>query len=608
MRAVRLGVWVAGAALCAVMLVGAIRGDVVAAYVVGDALSLSTGNVFVFPADQAYAAYLVALVAITLGVLVWDRRPDSRTGILLIAFPLAGVLADPIVFPGSRLAVTVGVAAVWLSPAIASHLILSYPTGRLTSRLERGFVALAYGFAFAYALPLLLVYDPRAPHSRDVWECFSCALPLTHVAWRDVAGVRHALDGALVVLIVLAMALLLRKIIRAVPVARSVALPLAVVAFFGAARFGLLIGFRTFTPSSDISWNSAWFWSGTFVTLAISLALAAGMLWGGAGRGAVADLVVELERTPPGSVRDALAHTLGDPSLALALWLPERAAYVDGTGRPLELPSSGSGRAVTVLGPAEAPVAAIVHDPALLERPKLLEAAGAAVRLALENERLQAALRLQLAEVRASRARILDAGDAERRRLERDLHDGAQQRLLSLGLALQLVRSELGPSANGAATLLGEAEAELAAALEELRELAQGIHPAVLTEQGLGPALRTLAARSPLPLQLRHVPDERLPAPVEVAAYFVVSEALANVTKHAHASEVSVSIVRHDGSLVVEIEDDGVGGAEPKAGSGLAGLADRVQALEGRLTIESEAGCGTRLRAELPYAVVSAEP
>ena len=164
----------------------------------------------------------------------------------------------------------------------------------------------------------------------------------------------------------------------------------------------------------------------------------------GPGAWAVADLVVELERTPPGSVRDALARALGDPSLELALWLPERAAYVDGEGRPLELPRSGSGRAVTMLGPAAAPVAALIHDPALLERPTLLAAAGAAARLALENERLQAELRLQLAEVRASRARIVDAGDAERRRLERDLHDGAQQRLLSLGLALQLVRSELG--------------------------------------------------------------------------------------------------------------------------------------------------------------------
>jgi signal transduction histidine kinase len=353
--------------------------------------------------------------------------------------------------------------------------------------------------------------------------------------------------------------------------------------------------------------SPAWFWSGTFTGLAITLALSAGLLWGGAGRGAVADLVVELERTPPGSVRAALARALGDPSLELALWLPERAAYVDAKGRPLTLPPNASDRAVTVLGPAEAPVAALVHDPALLERPALLTAAGAAARFALENERLQAELRLQLAEVHASRARIVEAGEEERRRLERDLHDGAQQRLLSLGLALQLARSELGPRPNGAATLLGEAEAELAAALEELRALAQGIHPAVLTEHGLGPALRTLAARSPLPVEIRHVPDERLPAPVEAAAYFVVSEALANVAKHAHASAAFVSIARRGDSLEVEVQDDGVGGAEPRAGSGLAGLADRVHTLEGRLTIESKLGHGTCLRANIPYVPVTAE-
>ena len=174
-------------------------------------------------------------------------------------------------------------------------------------------------------------------------------------------------------------------------------------------------------------------------------------------------------------------------------------------------------------------------------------------------------------------------------------------------MALQLTRSELGPGANGAASLLAEAEAELTAALEELRELARGIHPAVLTEQGLGPALRTLAARSPLPVDMRHLPERRLPAPVEAAAYFVVSEALANVAKHAHASAASVSIVSRGDVLLVEVEDDGVGGAEPRVGSGLAGLADRVHALDGGLTIESEPGHGTCLRAELPYSPVAAE-
>jgi signal transduction histidine kinase len=258
-----------------------------------------------------------------------------------------------------------------------------------------------------------------------------------------------------------------------------------------------------------------------------------------------------------------------------------------------------------VLGSADAPVAALVHDPVLLERRGLLTAAGAAARLALENERLQAELRAQLAELHASRARIVTAGDEERRRLERDLHDGAQQRLLSLGLALKLVRSSLGADANGATELLGEAEAELNAALDELRQLAQGIHPAVLTEHGLGAALKTLAARSTLPVEIGELPRVRLTAPVEAAAYFVVSEALANAAKHAQASVVTVDVACDDGSLVVKVKDDGRGGAEPRPGSGLAGLADRVHALEGRLTIESEVGRGTRLRADLPYAVVA---
>src|SRR6266536_3780383 len=268
------------------MLVGALRGHVVAASFVGNALSPYTGNVYVFPPEQAYAQYLVALVSITLGVLVWERRPDSRTGILLIAFPLVGVLADPIVFPGSRVAVTVGLAASQLGVVIAAHLILSYPTGRFTSRLERGFVAVGYGLAFVYAVPLLLFFDPRAPHYRWFPECLSCARPLTHVTWHDVSGVRDVLDGVGIALIVLFVALLLRKIVRAVPVARSAAWPLAVVAFVGAGRVAFVSGLRLVAPSSDLSWSSAWWWSGTFVTLAISLALAAGMLWGGAGRGA----------------------------------------------------------------------------------------------------------------------------------------------------------------------------------------------------------------------------------------------------------------------------------------------------------------------------------
>jgi signal transduction histidine kinase len=194
----------------------------------------------------------------------------------------------------------------------------------------------------------------------------------------------------------------------------------------------------------------------------------------------------------------------------------------------------------------------------------------------------------------------VSAGDEERRRLERDLHDGAQQRLLSLGLALQLVRAKLGPDVDGAADLLTEADVELRAALDELRELARGIHPAILTEQGLAAALKSLAERSPVPVTIASLPDQRLSAPAEAAAYFLVSETLANVAKYAQATHVRINLTHVDGRVLVDIDDDGVGGADPARGSGLRGLADRVHALDGRLALESPPGNGTHLHAEIP--------
>ncbi len=540
-------------------------------------------------------------MAITIGLVVWRRRPESRTGILLTAFPFAGLLADlPYVFPRSAMAVTLGFAVALLPAAILVHAVLSYPTGRLTARVERGFVVLAYAFAAVYALPLLLFYDPRAPNYQFIWEWPSHAVPFTHVAWKNVSGIRHALDLTTFTLAIVFIGLLVRKLLRATPGGRRVILPLVAAACFGAVQFAAQIGLY---GSQVNSWTSSgWFWIVEAAALAVPLALAAGLLWGRSAQSAAADLVVALQRTPPGAVRDALARTLGDPSLELALWLPERGTYVDAGGRPLELPPPASGRAVTVLGDADAPVAALVHDPALLERRALLEAAAAAGRLALENERLQAELRAQLAELHASRARIVTAGDEERRRLERDLHDGAQQWLVGLGLALQLARAQLGSDANGAAELLSEADAELRAALDELRELARGIHPAVLTEQGLGPALRTLAARCPVAVTLAELPEERLPAPAEAAAYFLVCEALANVVKYAHASRVRVTVARRDELVLVDVDDDGVGGADAARGSGLRGLFDRVHALDGELAVESPPGHGTRVHATIPCA------
>ena len=246
------------------------------------------------------------------------------------------------------------------------------------------------------------------------------------------------------------------------------------------------------------------------------------------------------------------------------------------------------------------PVAAIIHDPSLREDPELVRRAGAAAAMALENEQLQAALRARVEDLRDSRARMVRATDEERRRLERNLHDGAQQRLVATSLRLRLAMGKVETEPGGASELLDEAFDELQLAIQDLRELAHGIHPAVLSARGLRPALTTLAARAPLPVEVDRLIDERLEAPVEAAAYYVVAEALTNVAKYAEATHARVRVERNDGRVLVEVVDDGIGGADPAAGSGLRGLWDRVGALDGRLEVRSPPGEGTCVRAELP--------
>jgi signal transduction histidine kinase len=343
---------------------------------------------------------------------------------------------------------------------------------------------------------------------------------------------------------------------------------------------------------------------GFFVLLAtVPFALELGLLRSRLARGAVAELVVELGQTrAPGKLREALARALHDPALTLAYWLPEQGRYVDSEGQPVELPRDDSALTTTIVERDGRRVAALVHDASLREDPELVDAVCAAAGLALENERLQAELRAHLDELRASRVRIVEAADAERRRLERDLHDGTQQRLVSVSMALGLAESKLGSDPKSARKILDETRKTLGTTLQELRELSQGIHPGILTERGLGPALQELAYGSPVPIELSVPIEERLPEPVEAAAYYVVAEALTNVAKYASASSVSVRVGSRNGRAVVEVSDDGVGGADPVRGSGLRGLADRVEALGGMLAVESPAGEGTRLRAEIPCA------
>ena len=253
---------------------------------------------------------------------------------------------------------------------------------------------------------------------------------------------------------------------------------------------------------------------------------------------------------------------------------------------------------LTALDPAGDAV--LIHHEELRHEPDLVKVTVTAAGLALEHSRLQAEVQVQLEQVRASRARIVQAGDAERRRLERDLHDGAQQRLVTLSLALGLARSRAAGTDPELVALIESAGKEAQEALVELRELARGIHPAVLTETGLAGAIQALVERSPVATTITAVPAGRFPAAIEATAYFVVSEALANVAKHALAGSAQVTIRQLPGQLLVQVSDDGAGGARPDGGSGLRGLADRVASVGGALRIDSEPGCGTRLEADLP--------
>ena len=540
---------------------------------------------------------VVAFVAlgslwILAGLVAWWKRPDNHTGALMTAAGFLVLTWVPSSWEASLPSTVFGITDR-LFLAVAVHLFVAFPRGRLASPTERVVVAAAYA-------DVLLVAGLGSQLFRGPDDPFLVGGPRNLLLVHDDLRLADALelwaDVALAALFVVAVVLLARRWRTASAPARRALAPVlwsgALVLFLGAALL-------THYPSYDTLEGSILLSVFLVAVGIVPLAFLAGLLRTRLHRTVVADLVVELgSPLRPAQVRDALARTLGDPSLELAFWLSEDKRYVDAEGKTLE-PADQPGRVATVLEHDGQRLAALVHDRALLDDPELVQAVGAAASLALENARLQAELRAQLAELRASRARIVEAGDAERRRLERDLHDGAQQRLLGIRLALQLAHGQAGDE-RAVEQLLDDADAEVVGALEELRALARGIHPAILTDEGLAPALAALARRSPLPVELA-VGAERLPAPVEATAYFVAGEALANVVKHASASRVVIHTTRTNGRLVIDITDDGNGGADGD-GAGLRGLRDRVEALDGYLTVESPRGGGTRLTAAIPCA------
>ena len=540
--------------------------------------------------DEDLGKIVLDAIWIATGLIAWQRRPWNRIGLLMVAAGLADLVGQ--LYWDAWLPYLLATGLSSLQLAIFAHLFLAFPSGRLETILEQRFVAFVYG-AWLVLLPLSQLFrDTRQEPDR----CPNCPTnPLRVVHSDTVAGAfQSALDVLVLGVLAITVVLLVLKVRRASPATRRAVAPVLLLSAI--AVLSIIAGGVVDATGGDMEDTVIGPVSG-LAFVAIPIAFLVGLLRIRLQRSRVADLVVELgSATRPQEVRDAIARALADASLELAFWLPEEERYVDPAGRPLDV-SGREGRAVTVLEHDGRRVAALGHDPGLLEEPELLNAVGAAASLELENARLQAELAAQLAEVRASRARILEAGDAERRRLERDLHDGAQQRLLGIRLALKLAHGRLGDDA-AVEELLAEADAEVVGTLEELRTLARGIHPPVLTDEGLGPALAALARRAPVPVELEISP-ERLPERVEATAYFVASEALANVAKHAHATRATIAVNRTNGRVSIEVTDDGIGGADLD-GTGLRGLRDRVEALDGQLVVDSPDADGTLVRAVIP--------
>ena len=536
------------------------------------------------PALRVLLVWWITLPYIFAGMVAWRRRPDSAFGPLMI---LAGFITQMSMLQWTSLPLpnTIGqlcdllVAAVWL------HIFLAYPTGRLAGGAER--VVVVVGYVAALGLQVLILalggFDDnqllsvvKRPHAAEAVENVQLlvlsALALIGVGllwgrWRSLPRWQRRRPTQIVI--------------------ECFGLSLVMLAALLVAGAFQLPGFEVIR----------------LVTFGVAglapLAFLAGLLDARLAKAGVGELLVQLRTDPTPDLQALLAQALRDPTLSLIYWLPQYGSWADQDGNPTSLPRSDNGRRVTFVKQNGEQIAALIYDAGLGDEPELVEAVSAAAGIALENGRLEAELRARLQELQGSRSRVVEAQQNERRRLERNLHDGAQQRLVALALELGLLAEKAN---NDPATQerLKRARGEVAESLDELRDIARGLHPAVVSGHGLAIALESLAAVTPLEVHLKTDGLPRLPEQLEVAAYYVVSESLTNAAKHAQADTVTVEVGVTTDTLIVEIVDDGIGGADSERGTGLRGLADRIEALNGHLRVWSSVGKGTRVRAEIP--------
>ena len=535
------------------------------------------------PLVVAVLANWLTVSYILCGLFAWWRRPDSRFGALMVAAGFANFIST-LSWTTNDLTFTLGQALDLLPPVLFLHVFLAFPSGYLNDRFERALVTSAYVAAVVLQVTRMTFGAYFGPHNLlEITANEDAALITLRIALLTMSAFCLAGVGVLV---------LRRRHGRTLRRSR--------VLLVDAFAVGLvMIACLYISAAFDGPWVQEIRWA-TFATLGLApVVFLAALLNARLARSSVGDLFLELRSEPaPGDLRDALARALRDPSLQLAYWLPDYDSYVDLLGRPVQLRDL-EGRAITLIDRRGEHVAALIYDPALEDEPELLDSVQAAAGIALENGRLHAELRARLEELKGSRARIVEAAQHERQLLERNLHDGAQQRLIALSLNLSMLEARVDGSSEIKAGI-DQARREIAASLTELREIARGIHPAVVSGHGLAVALEQLAARTPVRVELRVDVDERLPEQLELAAYYVVAESLTNIAKHAQAETARVDVLKRPDELILEVVDDGIGGADSERGSGIRGLADRVEALNGRLRVWTPHGGGTRVKAEIP--------
>ena len=555
------------------------------------------------PLDFLIADLVTGMAFVVAGYAAIRLRPASPAGPMLLACAVLWWVGSysP---SGQPVVMYIGFAFERYYDLVLGALLLILSSR--SQRLEPRWLIIGFAAAFAFrSFGRLFFFDPAT-----MFGCAECH-PNPFAFWPNLAAweATEIIGSYAIAAFAAAIGVVVvARLLNAGPVikrARGWILVAGVLAM-GAATFDAFeYGYSTANQTQglfELEGVAAWLFSwGLFAArVLVPLAILVAILRMRAAPGPLGGFAAGLDQPGGSSTGDALRRALGDPSLQL-LRPAVDGGWVAEDGTAAELPAVGQARSVTLVGDTDHPVAALVHDPALLDQPELVAAVTRVLRLALENERLQSELQDQLQLVTESRTRIVSATEEERRRLERDLHDGAQQRLVAVMLALQQAREAVGAADDPAVgQRLDAAAAELNDAIRELRELARGIHPAILEEEGLGAAVSGLARRAGLPVEVHAALDGRLPPLVESTAYFTIAEALTNAQRHANATQAEIHLAHADGRLDLRVIDDGAGGADPARGTGLRGLADRVSALGGEFEVTSTSAGGTTVHASIP--------